>query len=202
MRCKQVTLKSVIVCALAVAFVATTLAPALADPPPWAPAHGYRAKDKHKHKKKGRHGRQDLVVAAPTFDIDLGRCNRELLGGLLGGIAGAAAGSQVGSGSGQKVAIAGGTILGFLVGGSIGRSMDQIDQNCVGQALERAEDGQTVVWRNPDAGATYAVEAVRTYQEGGRYCREYTTSGVIGGQEQKLFGIACRQPDGSWAFQN
>ena len=27
--------------------------PAYADPPPWAPAHGWRAK--HKHKNKGKH---------------------------------------------------------------------------------------------------------------------------------------------------
>lgn len=30
------------------------------------------------------------------------------------------------------------------------------------------------------------------------YCREFTGTVVIDGQEQSLFGTACRQPDGHW----
>ncbi len=107
-------------------------------PPPWAPAHGYR----HKYAT----GPAGYV---PPFGIGLGNCNRELLGGLLGAAAGGFAGSRIGDGKGQLAAVAGGALLGFLIGGSIGRTMDAVDQNCVGQALEHAGDGQTIVWNNP-----------------------------------------------------
>ena len=100
---------------------------------------------------------------------------------------------------GRTVAIIGGTILGALVGGSLGRAMDRVDQNCVGQALERAENGQSIVWNNPRTGARYRLTPTRTYKDTrDRYCREYTTKGTIGGKEQQLYGKACRQPDGSW----
>lgn len=36
----------------------------------------------------------------------------------------------------------------------------------------------------------------------GRYCREYQISGTIDGRRQRLYGTACLQPDGSWAFNN
>lgn len=182
---------SLSVAAALAAFTLVTASPALAEPPPWAPAHGYRAKK----------AKKTYVGTVPHFDIDLGTCNRELLGSLLGAAAGAAVGSQIGDGRGQMVAIAGGTIIGFLVGGGIGRSMDRVDQNCVGQALERAPTGRTVAWKNPDTGAAYSVTPVSTYQDGqNRYCREYSAVGTIGGKQEQLYGKACLQPDGSWQF--
>ena len=123
------------------------------------------------------------------------------LGGALGGATGAAIGSAVGDGDGRFAAIVGGAILGALVGGTIGRSMDQLDQNCVGLILEHAEDGRTVVWNNPDLDTRYRVTPAGTYRnQVGRYCREYTTTSVIAGKTQEVYGTACRQPDGSWAY--
>jgi surface antigen len=179
----------------AVGFAAFVLAagPAWADPPPWAPAHGYRAK----HKNKNHH----YSAYRSPFDIDLGRCNRQTLGALLGGAAGAAAGSQIGSGSGNTAAIIGGTIVGFLVGGSVGRAMDEVDQNCVGQILEHAPDGSDITWVGADQ-ARYQVAPQRTYQEAGAYCREYTATAVVGGRSQQTYGTACRQPDGAWRLTN
>lgn len=75
--------------------------------------------------------------------------------------------------------------------------MDQVDQNCVGQALERADTGSTVRWKNPD-GEGFAITPTRTFQQGGRYCREYTSTGLLAGQEQVLTGVACRDADGRW----
>lgn len=174
----------------AIGLVATTLAatvPAAADPPPWAPAHGWRA-------KKGHHASTRI-----PFGIDLGRCNRDAIGTLLGGAAGAAAGSTIGKGDGRLVAIAGGAILGALVGGSVGRAMDRADQHCVGQVLEWGETGRWVRWRHPDDGAEYQVMPRAPYSAGpGRYCREYTTRASIGGRPQEVYGVACRQPDGAW----
>ena len=56
-----------------------------------------------------------------------------------------------------------------------------------------------MVWRNPDNGGDYRVTPTQTYQSaGGQYCREYTTTVVIGGRTERAQGRACRQPDGSW----
>jgi surface antigen len=122
-----------------------------------------------------------------------------LLGSVLGGAAGAAAGSTIGKGSDRDLAIIGGTILGILVGGAIGQSMDKLDQNCIGQVLEHAPDNQTVEWRNPDSGTPHTVTPKRVYEDqSGRYCREYLTTATIGGKTQQVYGSACRQPDGSW----
>ena len=169
---------------------------ASADPPPWAPAHGYRAKAKGKHKQKHAHI-SPHVISVP-IDLELGGCNRDVIGAVLGGAAGGVLGSTVGSGSGQTAAIIGGTIIGVIVGGSVGRSMDEIDQNCVGHALERASDGQTIVWQGQN-NEIYEVTPTRTYRTAsGPYCREYTTDAIIAGKTQTIFGQACRQPDGYW----
>ncbi len=171
---------------------------AQADPPPWAPAHGYRAKGKYK--RKGKHRRAyTQAYRVPNVGIPSGICNREVIGAIIGGAAGGYAGSRVGSGKGNLAATAAGALLGLLVGGSIGRSMDQVDQNCIGQTLEQAEDRRTVQWRNPDSGTNYRITPTKTYSvSDGRYCREYTTEATVGGKTQRTYGTACRQPDGSW----
>ncbi len=193
---KRVFLKAILVAVIATFGSVTVLQSAYADPPPWAPAWGYRAK--HKGKGKWKHKQQQYAYAAP-YGIDLGRCNRDILGGVLGGATGAAVGSTIGKGDGKTAAIVGGAILGVLVGGAIGSYMDDVDQNCIGQALEHARDGETIHWNN--GGNQYAVTPVSTQQfADNRYCREYSTTGVIGGRAENLYGRACRQADGSWQF--
>jgi len=170
-------------------------------PPPWASAHGYHRKRARKLKYR-RHGHDRYATVADTVKIatsGLGNCNREIVGGLIGAAAGGLLGSKIGSGDGKIAAVIGGTVLGTLVGGSIGRSMDQVDQNCVGQALERAPNGGAVEWQNPDGREQYRVTPTKTYQESdGRYCREYQTTIVVGGRVEEGYGTACRQSDGSW----
>ena len=157
-------------------------------PPPWAPAYGYRRKQGFAE-----------TSYVPPFDINIGTCNRELVGSVLGGAVGGVLGSNVGKGTGQTVAIIGGTILGVLVGGSVGRTMDQVDQNCVGQIMEHSPTGRAVEWQNPDTGVSYEVVPIQTQQDTqGRYCREYQTTATVGGRTQQVYGTACRQPDGSW----
>lgn len=188
-----------------------------ADPPDWAPAHGYRDhhrdrdgdRDYYRHRDRDREHYRDRHgdhepwnhgdEAGPIpFGINLGRCNREQLGQVLGGLAGAAIGSTA-RGRDRPVAIIGGAILGALIGGHIGRSMDEVDEYCIGQTLEYAKAGQTITWNDPDKGAVYKVTpeaAVRVSP--GQYCREYQTTIVISGRKRQAYGKACRQPDGTW----
>lgn len=183
----------------AVVLVTTSLS-AWADPPPWAPAHGWRAKhEAHPvYALPWRSGPQPQ-----SYGVEEGTCNRQLLGSVLGGVAGAALGSTIGKGTGKLVAVAGGAILGVLAGGTVGRGMDEVDQNCIGQALENAPNGQRIAWHNPNSSQQYTVTPVSTYKaDDGQYCREYTTTAVIGGKRQQTYGHACRQPDGSWQIVN
>jgi surface antigen len=129
--------------------------------------------------------------------------DKQVAGGLLGAGAGAIAGAQIGSGSGRLAATAIGTLVGALAGSSIGQSLDRADRlyaaNAQSTALEAAPTGQTITWNNPDSGHYGDVTPVRTWQtDGGRYCREYQQTIVVGGQPQSGYGTACRQPDGSW----
>ncbi len=72
-------------------------------PPAWAPAWGYRGKQKVRYKHAGI-----VYEAAPADlvrvpEIGLGRCNRDIIGAILGGAVGAAAGSQIGKGDGRTL---------------------------------------------------------------------------------------------------
>jgi surface antigen len=128
---------------------------------------------------------------------------KEGAGTLLGGVGGALIGSQFGGGSGRLVGVAIGTLAGALIGQEIGRSLDRADrlamENTANQALEYNRTEQTATWRNPDSGHSGTITPVRTYKEpSGRYCREYTQTVLIGGEEHKAYGTACRKPDGQW----
>jgi surface antigen len=171
-------------------------------PPPWAPAHGWRRKhDRHSkvvvvHEHRPRYVVNDvhLVPAGPSF----GRCNRDAVGAALGGLAGAAVGSAVTHGRDRAAGIVGGGVVGALVGAALGRAMDQADQVCVGEALEHAGNGERIVW-TAAGGPAYEVVPTETFQaDDGRYCREYQTTVIIGGQAERAYGTACRQPDGQW----
>jgi len=176
-------------------------------PPPWAPAHGHRAK------QGGRHGQSDDWgdhrlrdgddhVGYDTVTRDLGilegACRREEIGAALGGVVGGVIGSKVGKGDERKVATIASAVLGALVGSQIGRHMDQTNQQCTGQILERAPDRQAVTSRNPDTGVQYRVTPTKTFRQQAHYCREYIAEATIGGTATRVRGNACRKPDGSW----
>lgn len=135
-----------------------------------------------------------------------GAGDKQVLGGLGGAAVGGLLGSQVGSGSGQNVAIGVGVLLGALAGSEIGSSLDNADKAAAQLANQQARSapiGETIDWNNPDSGNSGSVTPVRDgYSSGGRYCREYQQTIVVGGQEQKAFGTACQSPDGDWEVVN
>ena len=162
-------------------------------PPPWAPAHGYRYRHGHLYSK--------TAYVAP-FGIASGRCNKQEIGTALGAVAGGVIAAKVADGDRKKLAILGGVVLGAIVGNVIGKSMDDVDQACVGSALEHAGDGEKVRWTTK-SGNTYTVVPQKTVQgDSGRYCREYTTLSQVAGVDRKLYGTACRLADGTWQLVN
>lgn len=124
--------------------------------------------------------------------------SRQTVGSISGAAVGGLVGSLFGSGSGKVAATLGGAVLGGVIGGSIGRYMDENDRRYTSYALETVPTGEEYTWQNPDSGNRYAVTPAKTYYRGTQPCREYTTSAVIGGKTEEVYGTACRMDDGSW----
>jgi surface antigen len=150
--------------------------------------------------------KKTLVATAACAALVLGACAPESGIGpktAIGGAAGAAAGgliaSQVGGGA---AGIAAGVLLGGLLGGALGNMLDQRDRDYALAAQQQAYGapiGQTISWNNPQSGnyGTYTPVRDGTNAQG-QYCREFQQTIVVGGRVEEGYGIACRQPDGSW----
>ena len=140
-----------------------------------------------------------LIVIATTGCSTVEENPKTAIGGLggaaFGGLIAAAAG-------GGGAAIAGAVIGGALLGGLVGNMLDQRDKRLQAEAAQKAFEstpsGTSVPWTNPDTGHSGSVTPTRTYQSQGQYCREYQTTVTIDGKQEKGYGTACRQPDGSW----
>ena len=139
------------------------------------------------------------AVIACSMAACAGPPTKEDAGTVLGGVGGGVIGSQIGGGMGTTVAIIAGTLIGAIIGKEIGRSIDRTDELKAQQVLESNRTGQASSWVNPDTGNQVAVVPTKTYQaDSGQYCREYQTDVTVGGQKERAYGTACRQPDGSW----
>ncbi len=132
-----------------------------------------------------------------------GSINKQDIGTVAGAIGGGVIGSTMGGGAGKTAATIGGALLGGMIGSSIGQSLDRADMaayNAASQrAMETAQPGQTLPWRNPQSGNHGTITPSNYYQNAqGQYCREYSQTIVVGGQKEQGYGKACRQPDGTW----
>jgi surface antigen len=122
----------------------------------------------------------------------------------IGALGGAAVGGLIaGAAGGNPAAIAASVIGGALIGGLVGNLLDERDRRLQAEAahraLETAPSGSSVQWQNPDSGHAGSVTPVRTYQTAqGTYCREFQQTVTIDGKQERAYGTACRQPDGSW----
>ncbi len=167
----------------------------LADPPPWAPAHGWRQKhDPNYEGYTGYTGRQ----WSDDYGISSGSCDRSAIATVLGGVVGGAIGSTIGKGNGRTVAIILGSVLGGVIGNKIGHDLDNADRGCLGQALELGNDRQRVTWLNEDNGLNYTVTPLSGFSAGGNKCRNYNLG--IRGDDVNEFRHekACLGRDGVW----
>jgi surface antigen len=172
--------------------VSSWSAAALADPPPHAPAHGWRKKhDPYYVGYTGKYWDQDYGILA-------GRCNREAVATVLGGVIGGAVGSRVGDKENRKIAIIVGAAVGALIGNKIGREVDEADRRCIGHALEIGRPGQVVTWLNQDAGIEYQMALGARDDKHGDKCRGYTLLGTAGDKKSFRQGVACQAEPGVW----
>lgn len=143
-----------------------------------------------------------LIIAALSTAGCAGRGDKETVGGLTGAALGGLLGAQFGSGSGKLAGTAIGVLVGGLMGSEVGRSMDEVDRIKANQAVVQAQSapiGESITWNNPESGHEGSITPTRDgYSDSGNYCREFYQTVTIGGETQDAYGIACRQPDGSW----
>ena len=177
----------------AIAMLGLTLPPvSYADPPSYAPAHGWRKK--HDPYYVGYTGNK----WPKDYGVMEGRCDHTAVGAVLGGVVGGAIGSQIGQGDGRAVAIIAGTVIGAVVGARIAQDLDAADRACIGHALELAPEGRRVVWDNERTGVHYVVTPTRGFTVNGRECREFTTERMFDNKKNKSTGKACRDDGGEW----
>jgi len=118
--------------ALTLAAVAIPAAPALADPPSWAPAHGKRAKERHSmydsrgyYTQPRRLSRNDRVWRGNDGRYHCRRDNGTT-GLIIGAGVGALAGHEI-AGRGDRTL---GVIIGGVAGGLLGREIDRGGLQC------------------------------------------------------------------------
>ncbi len=149
-----------------------------------------------------------LMVAGLTLSACDGgvRGQKEKIGGLSGAVLGGVLGAQLGKGNGQIVGAVLGAAAGGFLGSEIGASLDELDRLKSKKAYQSAQTapvGKTISWNNPDSGNKGTITPVRDgTSSGGQYCREFQQTVTIGNKTEEAYGIACRQPDGSWKIQN
>lgn len=122
------------------------------------------------------------------------------IGAVTGAVVGGLAGSAIGAGTGQVVAIGAGAVIGALVGGGIGHSMDSSDTTKTYVVLDKNPTNKVTRWKNTSTGQTYMVVPVsdRMTMKGNPNCRKFRAVAIINGKKQHVYGIACRQMDGTW----
>jgi hypothetical protein len=113
------------------AAVALPALPAFADPPPWAPAHGRRAKAAAIYDANGRYyqprviGYEDRIWRGNDGRYYCRRANGTT-GLVIGGAVGALVGRELDGGRDRTV----GTILGAAGGALLGREIDRGSLRC------------------------------------------------------------------------
>ncbi|MCW2391829.1 hypothetical protein M2336_000213 [Sphingobium sp. B1D7B] len=114
-------MKKILLATALMAF-AMPMAPAVADPPHWAPAHGKRAKDRDNGRALSHNDR------IWRGDDGRYRCKRNdgTTGLLIGAGVGALAGRAIDTKGDRTV----GTLLGAVGGGLLGRSIDRGEVRC------------------------------------------------------------------------
>ena len=181
---------------LLICFVSTSV---YSEPPPWAPAHGYRNKHKshHNHQYRGYDYYHDDV--AKDIGIFDGICKYEKIGTIVGGAAGAVIGAKVTDKEDRVAGVVIGTIAGVILGKTIGKVIDERDRNCAGHALAYLDEGESLYWRNPNTNAEHQITTLSSYAQNGYDCKQFvTTTTFSNGHKTSYENDACLDYDGVW----
>ncbi len=149
-----------------------------------------------------------LLILSLVSSIFLLGCSqnagqKETAATAIGAVAGGIIGAQFGHGAGRAAGAAIGALFGGLFGKAVGQSLDQEDMKEANRAFvtaTRAPVGQTIYWNNARTGNWGYYRPIRDGHRrfDGYYCREFVTNATINGQTQRVYGTACRHPNGTW----
>ena len=165
--------------------------PVFADPPPWAPAHGWRRQ--HDPFYVGYAGRQ----WSDDYGVISGRCNTDTVLTAIGAAAGGAIANRTASEKNRTIATIAGAIVGGVIGNAVGEKIDERDRACTGHALELARVGQKVRWANPDTGMSYTVRPTRDLAD---HCREFEFRAQGPGTSAPVRLKGCARSGGEWVL--
>jgi len=150
-----------------------------------------------------------LLCTLSTFVAGCAGVSQEQSGQTIGSVVGAIVGYNLGKGhKDQGWAVGLGALYGAAIGANIGKQLDERDKALANEAfqgsLENNKTGSSYTWNNPDTGHSGQTTPTRTIAAtaGSGPCREFTTTVLVGGEEQQAYGTACRQNDGSWKIAN
>jgi hypothetical protein len=180
---------------LCAAFAAT----ALADPPPQAPAHGYRDQDKQARKdaKAARKYRGYTGMDwQEDHGVQSGRCNTDTVLAAVGAVGGAVIGNRVASPENRTFATIVGAIVGGVIGNEIGDALDDRDRACMGHSLEVGAIGRTVTWTNPRTRVLHTLRPVADLPGG---CRRFEFLAAATARPATM--TACRTPQATWVIR-
>lgn len=172
---------------ISAALIISLAAPAFAQPPAHAKAHGWRAK----------HVGHTGVEWELDYGITSGRCNREEVATVVGGVVGGFIANRVAD-ENRKIATLIGAVAGALIGNRIGERLDEADQACFGHSLELGKRGQTVSWTNETTGVSYQMVPGADRDRNGAACREFDLLAVSGSDRSSKKGLACQSASGVW----
>jgi surface antigen len=95
-----------------------------------------------------------------------------------------------------------GVLLGGLLGGAVGDSLDRADRIYAAHGFQRGLEyhpsGRTSYWHNPDNGHAGSLTPTGTYETAYGHCREFRQTVTIEGAVRRARGTACRDRDGHW----
>jgi len=171
---------------------------AYADPPPWAPAHGWRAKHHEEEEDETEVIAAPLPLVPSYPHVEIRCVDKPIIGAVIGGVAGGLIGNQFGKGQGNTAATISGALIGAVFGNQLGVNLSRSDADCMAQSLEYAKPGTQVAWQEPKEGRAYSILPVRNYRDEGRYCRDYKVHATAEGTTHESYGTACRTADGRW----
>lgn len=170
-------------------------APAFADPPSHAPAHGYRDKDKQQ-KHPGKYRGYTGVEWEQDYGVAEGRCNTDAALTAVGAVGGAIVGNRAASPENRTIATIVGAVIGGVIGNKIGDAIDDGDRACMGHSLEVAPIGRVVAWTNPRTRVAYTLRPVRDLPGG---CRLFEYG--AGGRAGMATLTACRAANATWSIR-
>ena len=143
------------------------------------------------------------ALAGMTFGlVGCQNMTKQDMGTMTGALAGGLVGSTIGQGGGKILAVGAGALAGAYLGNVIGKNMDETDKLKTQMAIEQNKSNQTTAWVNPDTGTKYTVTPKKAIKHAAQYCREYTMTATIAGKQEKTYGTACRQSDGTWKVKS